>query len=823
MRMLVAEFLMSVLFLNVLSGCEGTKGSACDENVGGLSFDFNTLSDKRFGAASDGTDLAKNLKPHEAYGFIYNSGKTDSSCGIPAHEVKKHVSWRMEGNEFVVTKDTGMLDVCKGDASVAALAIASWETVVPLPDDRGGAFRLSFDYKMNHSIGSDGGCIVRSQGGGFAVRAALENCDSEWKPFVATVSVKAGETKFQVNLNHSGVGELRYRGLSVVRETSATRVVVTTCVHGQVDKSFAVGAGQVGCITYMWKRRFGEPEFAAKDFTFRLRLPKGFSFVAATWAKKGEVKISANPDGSSEVVLPAKGRETPTYSYRDSNWKRFGVLVKAAEDAPEGNGSFEVLYRGETVSNVEPTRWFTIAPVKVAAKPKRYRNGFFPGSGYGVYDDAEASFAYAKMVSDAGADWWIPSRAPDPELLKIYRKAGISVVTPQTGGIRDGYVVHGGSYAPNKDIPASDRYVARAENLEGAIRTAVCPMTVIRESPFFVTNTLPNVRKAIAGCDGIWANWEPFNFVNQGCMCERCRRTFAKYLKIDEKELTHDIWWNEVKAGGKYAAENRRFRSIVHARMVRTIDRYIREMTGGEDSVGFIPGIAWCEMSQFWRPNDYPAETKAIDYAGHLKWIDPWGPYPFWNLDSLFTQREGFNVVYWFAAKDVREQVNKDYPLPNRPKLMSFPQGAMACEWITEPEWLGLGLDSFFFNGWEASVVYFFPKGYDARYWRAFAEATERAAKYEDFVFDGRRCDGEVTLGTPGFSKIYKGRVSQYLPFADVSLVQYAAYEKGDRMIVAVLNFADREPAAVEVSHPAYGRTKGTVPAARCRVFVLKK
>ena len=147
----------------------------------------------------------------------------------------------------------------------------------------------------------------------------------------------------------------------------------------------------------------------------------------------------------------------------------------------------------------------------------------------------------------------------------------------------------------------------------------------------------------------------------------------------------------------------------------------------------------------------------------------------------------------------------------------------MSCEWITEPEWLGLGLDSFFFNGWEASVVYFFPKGYDARYWRSFAEATERAAKYEDFVHDDRRCDGEITHKTTDFNRILKGKVSQYLPYADVSLVQYAAYEKDGKLIVAVLNFADRESAAVEISHPVYGQMKGTVPAARCRVFVLEK
>jgi hypothetical protein len=702
--------------------------------------------------------------------------------------------------------------------------MSSWQTVVTLPDTEGGMYRITFDYKMSHSIGRSGRCVIRAKaGGGFSVNQGLVNCDSEWKPFVAVFPVGKGEKKVQININLSGVGTLRYRGLSLVRETSATRVIITTCAHGQVDKSFAVGAGQVGCITYMWKRRFGERAFKPKDFTFRLTLPKGFKFLAATWAKKGTAKIATKPDGTSEILLPAKGYEGPTYSYRDSNWTRFGVLVKADADAKEGHGTFEVLYRGETVSNVEPTRWFTIPAVKVAAKPRRYRNGFFPGSGYGVYDDPAASFAYAQMASDAGADWWIPSVPPSAELAALYRKAGIALITPQTGGVRDGYVVHGGSHAPNRNIPASDRYVARSAAGDSTVATAVCPLSVIEERAFFKTNTLPQLRKKLAGMDGVWANWEPFNFINQGCMCERCRQEFAKFVGLPEAQVTREIWWNEVKGGGKYAAQNRKFRSLLHARLVKTVDRHIRSMTGGANSLGLIPGIAWCEMSSYWRPNDYPVEVKAIDYAGELKWMDPWGPYPFWNLDTLFVQQEGFNVSYWYAAKDVREQVNKDYPLAKRPKLMAFPQGAMSCEWITTPEWLGLGLDSFFFNGWEASVVYFFPKGYDARYWRSFAAATERAAKYETFVYDGRRCDDEVKLRTPGFNQIYKGRVSEYLPCRDVPLVQFAAYEKDGTLIVAVLNFSDSRTANVELSHPSFGRKNGVVPAARCRVFELKK
>lgn len=817
-RRRVLLILSSVLVIHCSWGGE----VAIAKESGGLSFDFHALSAERFGAASGGRNLAAGIKAKPVYGFIYNSNWADPSAGIPEEEVRKHVKWTESDGELMVFKDRGLLDVCKGDLRVAGEALASWETRIPIDSPQGGVYRLGFDYKMNHEIGTSGRCIVWIRNR-FASYVDLENCDTEWKPYVTLVQVPAGTTEIKVNVNHSGVGSLVYRNLTLVAERSPTRVTLTACAHAQVDKSFAVGADQVGCITYMWKRAFGESAFDWKRFTFRLVLPKGFDFIAATWAKKGDADVTRRADGSSVVMLPAKRNESPPQSYKDSNWGRFGVLVRAKADASEGEGSFEALYDGKTISNVERTRWFTIAPV-TARKPKRYRNGFFPGSGYGVYDDDEASFAYAKMASDAGADWWIPELPPKPRIAEIYRRAGISVITPQTCGIRDGYIVNGGkSFSDEKGRPPEDRFVARNPGRDSDLLNAVCPFSIIEERPYFLTNTMARMAVSVRGCDGIWANWEPHTYVNQGCMCDRCRRAFAAFIGKDEKIVDKELWWNEVRSGGKWEKENRAFRSMVHGRMIKVIDRHVRLATGADSSFGLIPGVAWCEMSSWWPKNNSAPECKQIEYAGSLRWIDPWGPYPFWNLDTAFAASEGFNVAYWFAAKDVREQVNRDYPVGKRPKILAFPQGNQSCEWITEPEWLGLGLDSFFFNGWEASVVYFFPKGYDARYWRSFAEATERAARYEDYVFDGRRCDNEVSVRTPGFSRRRKGRVSLYLDVSDVSLVQHAAYEKDGKLIVAVLNFSDSEAAPVEIDARGFRVAKGLVPAARCRVFELEK
>ena len=787
----------------------------------GLTFDFRALSAARFAEASGGTNLAAGLKPHPAHGFIYlPNWKGDP---LPsAKEVQCHVDWREENGEYVLTTRQTLLDLCKGDVSIAERALSSWMFDVP-HDGSGGRYRLSVRYKMGHLVGNFGGLLINylTIREGFT-KAAFENCDSEWKSFVRTIRVPAGVKRIPVAFELDGIGELRIRDFSLHRETpAATPVTVTQAAHGHVDKSFAVGEGQVGAISWFWKRR-EEETFDASRFSFRLTLPKGYSFKAANWGRKDDPRVAVRPDGTSEIRLPAK-YPGPASTTSSINWTRFTVLLAADAGAAEGRGTFAALYDGKVVSNVETTRYFTIPPVKVAAKPRRYRNGFFAGSNTGVYDDRAAMRAFAEMASAAGADWFIDENPASPEVSEIYRAAGIAVQTPHVNGVRDGYHVDGNPQGlPEKGRPEEDRFVPRDPKAHRDFPGAICPLSVTEERPYFVTNTVPRLARILKGCDGLWTNWEPFGYVGQGCLCDRCRADFGR--TIGRPDLPADEWWNGTRMGGSYYDQYRDYRGKMLGGVLKTLDRHLRRELGATFSHGLIPGVCWCEMGGYGAANDYPPEAKERHYAGEMAWMNPWGPYPCWMLDGAFAGAEGFNAIYHFVAKDVRAQVDRDYPAAKRPKLVAFPHGSQTDEWITEPEWIGLGLDAFFFNRWEASVVYFFPKGYDARYWRAFAEATDRAAKYEDFVWDGRRCDDEVTLRTPGFNKVFRGTFDKYLPgVRDVSLVQRVAYEKDGRMIVAVFNFADATDAAVEIAAAGFEPAAGSVPAARCRVFELRR
>ena len=147
-------------------------------------------------------------------------------------------------------------------------------------------------------------------------------------------------------------------------------------------------------------------------------------------------------------------------------------------------------------------------------------------------------------------------------------------------------------------------------------------------------------------------------------------------------------------------------------------------------------------------------------------------------------------LLAFSAARDVRRMTDADYG-DKAPVLMAFPHGVQGTTWITQPEYLEMEYDAHFFNRWRACCAYYFPHGYDARYWRAIANAAERAARYESFILDGKCADGTTRAEPPGDFPACRN-LKEYIDGAKgVSLLCSAAFELGGERIVAVFNFAD--------------------------------
>ena len=704
-------------------------GASAD--VGGVSFDFKELSARRFAAAFD-----------------------------PQRNVLKE--------------------------PIAGTATNTFTKTLPLPTTNGGLWRVSARYKMRHT--QPGSALFRVSPGPVRPFNILEN-GTDWGELSVLAEVPPGTPSLKASFIFARGSSVTfdYKDLSLVDETPRAPVMFKEMPMGNLDGRFAVAAGRCGMLEYFWRKTAAAPKnIKHQNLRFELTLPPGIEHVDSSFADKATIKTEKNPDGSS-VTTFARG---PGLYLRDIfNYDAIRIIVRATgKPGAGGKGQLKVKYADKADAfevAADPVDFFVIAPVS-AQKPTRYCNGVMTGRMFSNLS-AAAVEGLSQMMTDAGVTWLVARDSA--ETYALWRKLGVKYITPSAWQFNNGFQIGNGP-----KLPESDRYVAVNVNPNDrhaqSILHGTCPISVYEQSDFFRTNTIPFIQSFVKGTDGCWSNWEPYMFNRKGCMCLKCCRAFAKYIGKPYEEIAAK-WPKCVMAGGEYFMDVLKFRSLEHAKVVKTLDRVVREATGGDASLGFIPAIAWIEMGSWWRPRNYAAEVQAIDYAGALRWMNPWGPYVAWesNHPYIYTKRKP--LCHFFAAQDVRRTVNSDYPAGARPKLMALPQGYQCGHWLSQPEHISMALDSYFFNGWESTIEYYFPRGYDARYWNAFAEATDRAAKFERFVLDGKRADAAVSV-TP-FPGVYAANVrmlSGYLPeYRDLSPLQSVSYDLGESRIVAVLNF----------------------------------
>ena len=195
-------------------------------------------------------------------------------------------------------------------------------------------------------------------------------------------------------------------------------------------------------------------------------------------------------------------------------------------------------------------------------------------------------------------------------------------------------------------------------------------------------------------------------------------------------------------------------------------------------------------MNSSWRELHPSPESEPYDYGSFVTTFGAWGPYVMWNAEKPYCYSKRLTLNHFITTKDVREQTDRDYPEGRRPRLFGDTQGIQCGEWVTRPEWLEMAMDSFFFNGFDGSQVYFFPEGLDARYEAGLARSATRAARYESAVCDGIRNDMSVDLQTGREYAVPSTTVTDYLPkYRNVPMLQRAVYDAGGVRYVAALNF----------------------------------
>lgn len=549
---------------------------------------------------------------------------------------------------------------------------------------------------------------------------------------------------------------------------------------GYLDRSFAVSAGQPATLGFGldYGKVFNIQD--TNNLSFVLTLPAGFELVGANFGDPDSVKVVRLAGGGAKCSFAVFHK----FSFKYLHYNHMTAMIRSTGVVgTEGPAMLEAFKDGSEWARPLLFRLFTVEPIH-AEKPSRYMNGFYSGgqSAY-FFGNRKAERAFAEVIDFCGCQWMLGEKS-DPDCLKMWRDVGVKMVTPPIG-IANGYFLLGTDVWTN--MPKEDRFVFSDRYQKESchynkmfVERSICPFAVIEERPYFVTNVVPvAIEGRLKGMDGSWVNWEPHMFERYGCECATCKAEFVKWKArtgMDDIEL---------------------FRSEVHGRYIRVLDKYVRRATrGSRCPTGLIPGVCWRACTTAFREKLFSKEYNPADYVGDFDWLDPWGPYLYWNAKKPLAKNEREPVWHWFFAKDIREQCDRWSKPGRRLKIQAFPHGLQDVAWVGQPEHIGMACDAFFFNRWDNTLVYFFPNGYDARYLKAFADATTRAARCEDYVWDGERCDEKVAVDVvPEFAP-RRELVSDYVPSStNQPLLQCAAYDLKGVRLFASLNFCDYAPA----------------------------
>ena len=685
--------------------------------------------------------------------------------------------------------------------------------------DSARRLRIRFHYRAAPEAGKPGRSIMYLFAKEFNHKgylyAIIGQTDEFFHLFSREFSIPPSVREIDLCLRVENYGSLEFKDMEAIEvkdDPSVPDVELFATPHGWLGRDFAVSSNGLAIVNYMWRRVRAREKDAKSRYEFVATLPAGFRCVAPMNPLAGTVRERPLPDGGTEIRYGTSMR--PPKSGAFDWWRRHGFIVgTTAPHGTRGTAKFRLEIDGRTASNEESLELFVIPEVK-AQVPEKFLYGVSLASPTGFLSgDAAADEMYARFMVGCGVRWvkgWGYKINP----FEMWHRVGIKYALAECP-VGNAYSLLFGQ------APEGESFKALHPTGNRWLSHSICPVAVYKEKPFFLTNVVARINDVHAGADGSYANWEPFFYRREGCMCEACRDEFARWAGIKPEDVAKD-WPDCIAREGRFGDRIVKFRSWQCAEVVRTLDKWVRKATGGEKSLGLIPAVHREQITRNWLGVVDNDEYDVIDYGKDLAWICPWGPYSgVWDASSPFMEPRTKWLMDFYNAREGAEAARRDYP---GLKLMAYPHGLQCSSWLIEPEILGLNLSAYFFNGWDAALVYFFPMGYDARYWKAFADAVSLAAKWEGFVSGAKRMDDKVVIEpSADWPKPDEKAFHRTIPsFRNVSFLQHVAYGKDDEVMVAVFNYNTTQRASFTMRFNSV-QTQLSVPPARVRVFTLRQ
>lgn len=782
---------------------------------GGVSFPMEKISAERFNTrgAPRGENLIKN--GDFSKGFVSHKVKTGGwrkGCWLfGSGNQKKYFAQARKISQARTTIDGGRsaLDLNRPIAleelmgsNASAFYISATQTV-PLPDAQGGIYKLTFQYR-SQKIGSS----TSSQAVLIYYLSEIEKGKNTrsyqvfryppqpgWSNNTIELTVPAGTKALNVVFRSDGCGRTLVRSahLEKVEKAKAPLVIQVTPMK-MLDNTFVLASGDPAIMSMRIRNTLPKGVFKNYRIALEMELPAEVEVLGTNNLFTGKVSskdILCNGKKYKKWTLPMT-TQIPL-SVRNNNaftgWNVPGVMLCGkGKPGSSWQCSLALVDKSGILSNKESFTIRIAPPLPKVMTAKRFLPGFSSvpcDIQFGRFPAALESFA--RFVTEKSGTRWITASVPAADAL-LYKKYGVKYVTSEPWAIANGYRV---GRVPNDKKPAYSIYrdlLGRPVS-NGSVY-ATCPAAIYLKTPYFHDVVVPSVKKAMAGLDGFTPNWEPYTFRNMGCFCDTCKKEFAKFAKIPANKIDA-VWPKELQLGRKYRETAIKFRGWQHGKMILVLHDEI--MKAGGKEVGMCPEVGTDQIIRYPRYNEEQGEYSPYCYAGKTKWLNVWGPYVWFIGDRPYVYSKAAYLRFWETIRRAHTDYVKSLP-GTRAKLLAMPHGnQVGTTALGQPEGMAMDQISAFLAGFDASQLYFFPRGYDHRFWRELGRSSQLIALTEDYVMTGKKVkNAKVTPVTP-FPAPVQNISPRMMPDIKTSdILQAVSFAKDGKFLVAVGNFWEK-------------------------------
>ncbi|MBT3289457.1 MAG: hypothetical protein HN380_19085, partial [Victivallales bacterium] len=557
-------------------------------------------------------------------------------------------------------------------------------------------------------------------------------------------------------------------------------VTIRAFPHAFIDDQFMLSQGQPGLLLLGFSNQEG---VKIGTLTAFIELPKSIELLGVAEGRKliGE-------EAMGDVIRYAIDATPTKRSIKAKGYNVFQALVLTLRTAEAPGTRSAATYWLTNDAYTSPRRSLTLAviPRIEGDRPRRFETGVhFTANCIAL--SGEALDEYARFYAETGCNAAMIYPGAFSQRLRQMK----IVRYHQPGWLVNGCMIGTGPRPDNVKFQLKDGK---------KMNNGVCPAVIYqREQPYFDEHLQAPLRKILVEdreTDHFLCNWEPFMFDFKGCFCDRCRADFATYAKIGPEKVAA-VWPDQVVEEYRDAWID--FRGWQNARLVKTIEQTVNALGReiGRDA-HFAPEVHIKSITQLWKDSASLRQYATMAYADKIPLLNAWGPYPWQTVMRPYNYVRGYNLSTHCLTRDSVDYVRSQIPESRRPRLLGFPHGLQGNLWTTEPESMAMDILTYFVNEYDGQLVYAFPKGYDARYWKALADANSAIAAFEDFTLDGTADRGhEIAPVTPypapspRFLKAPCGGIDAK-KWADASMLQSWEYRLGERRMVAVANYWQR-------------------------------